>query len=69
MMPKAGARIIRRQVGMGHRDNIAKLVQHRKTVGQKRPNADTLEFIAKRIETGKLVLIRIPAPVVSSNGF
>lgn len=27
MLPRAGARIIRRQAGMGHRDNIAKLAK------------------------------------------
>jgi len=66
MMPSAGARIIRRQGRGFTRDNIAKLMQYRKSVGQTRPNADPLELIAKRIESGKLVLIRIPAPLVSS---
>jgi len=66
MMPRAAARIIRRQSGGFQRDSIAKLKQHSKAVGHSRPNLDPLELIAKRIETGKLVLIRIPAPLVSS---
>jgi hypothetical protein len=65
MMPSAGARVIRRQGGGFHRDSIAKLAQYCKAIGQTRPNLDALELIAKRIETGKLVLIRIPAPLAS----
>ncbi|QUM85211.1 hypothetical protein [Moritella sp. 28] len=66
MMPRAGARIIRRQSKAFTRDNIAMLAKYRKSVGHSRPNLDALELIATRIERGKLVLIRIPAPVVSS---
>lgn len=65
MMPSAGARIIRRQAGGFHRDSIAKLAQYCRAIGQTRPNMDALELLAKRIETGKLVLLRIPAPLAS----
>ena len=68
MMPRAGARIIRRQSKAFTHDNIAKLAKYRQSVGHSRPNLDPLELIATRIETGKLVLIRIPAPLVSSVG-
>ncbi|MCJ8351195.1 hypothetical protein [Moritella sp.] len=66
MMPRAGARIIRRQSKAFTHDNIAKLAKYRQSVGHSRPHLDPLELIATRIETGKLVLIRIPAPLVSS---
>ncbi len=59
MTPHAAARLIRRQSGLRYKDNIKRLAQY------SQPNQHSLERLAQRIESGKIVLTRTPPPFAS----